>query len=160
MQYAELQRGAPAPEFELWGDAREPVHLADFAGRRLLLVFFRKCDTPGCERQLAAVQARLAELCAAGIVAIGVNPDFAEAQQRFGARLGLAFPLLSDEDHQVAEHYGAWGLCQGNAMPYLGPIRTSVLIGCDGRVEGAWYDVAPERAADVVLEFIRSVPQD
>ena len=102
-----LSPGDEAPPFALPDQSGGPVSLPDFAGRRVLVYFFPKADTPGCTTQSCALRDVAAEVGDTAIV--GISPDPPRRQARFDEKYGLGFPLLADEDHAVAEAYGAWG---------------------------------------------------
>jgi peroxiredoxin Q/BCP len=138
-----LQPGDPAPAFSLLDQAGNTVELTAFAGRKLLLFFYPKADTPGCTTQSCAVRDARGDLASLGVDVVGVSPDRPDAQSRFDEKFDLGFPLLSDPDHAVAEAYGVWGEKVNYGRTYMGIIRSSFLIDEDGRIERAWYKVAP-----------------
>ena len=140
---AELRPGDPAPAFDLPDQAGTSVKLADYRGRKLLLYFYPKADTPGCTTQSCAIRDAKEDLSGLGIEVVGVSPDKPGKQRAFDEKFGLGFPLLSDPDHAVAEAYGAWGERSMYGKTYMGIIRSSFLIGEDGRVVEAWYKVKP-----------------
>jgi peroxiredoxin Q/BCP len=139
----ELRPGDPAPSFDLLDRSGTSVTLADYRGRKLLLYFYPKADTPGCTTQSCAVRDAREDLRALGIDAVGISPDKPGKQRAFDEKFGLGFPLLSDLDHAVAEAYGAWGERSMYGKTYMGIIRSSFLIGEDGRIIEAWYKVKP-----------------
>jgi peroxiredoxin Q/BCP len=138
-----LQPGDPAPAFSLPDQAGDTVRLTDFAGRKLLVYFYPKADTPGCTTQSCAVRDAREDLAALGVDVVGISPDRPEAQSRFDEKFDLGFPLLSDPDHAVAEAYGVWGEKVNYGRTYLGIIRSSFLIDEEGRIARAWYKVSP-----------------
>ena len=140
---AELKPGDPAPMFELLDQRGNPVKLEDYRGRKLLVYFYPKADTPGCTTQSCSVRDNLGSLEALGTAAVGISRDAPKAQTRFDAKFGLGFPLLSDPDHAVAEAFGAWGERSMYGKKYMGIIRSSFLIDEDGTVVEAWYKVGP-----------------
>ncbi len=143
-----LAAGDAAPDFELPDQHGKTVKLADFRGRKLLLYFYPKADTPGCTRQACSIRDAREELAALGLAVAGASPDPAGKQKKFDDKYGLAFPLLADPDHRVAEAYGVWGEKTMYGKKTMGIIRSSFLIGADGRIIRAWYKVSPE---DTVL---------
>ncbi len=141
---ATLSSGDLAPQFQLADQTGTTVNLADFKGRKLLVYFYPKADTPGCTRQSCAVRDALPDLRTAGVDAIGISPDTTAAQDKFDRKHSLGFPLLADIDHAVAEAWGAWGKKSMYGKTYEGIIRSAFLVGEDGRILGAWYKVKPE----------------
>ena len=141
---AKLVPGDPAPDFQLQDQQGNPVRLADLAGRKVLIYFYPKADTPGCTRQACSIRDARAELADLGLTVLGLSPDSAARQQKFDAKYGLAFPLLADVDHRVAEAYGAWGEKKSYGKTTQGIIRSSFLIDEQGKILQAWYGVKPE----------------
>jgi peroxiredoxin Q/BCP len=139
-----LKLGDPAPSFSLLDQAGETVKLSDFAGRKLLVYFYPKADTPGCTTQSCAVRDAREDLASLGVDVVGISPDEPDAQSKFDRKFGLGFPLLADTDHAVAEAFDVWGEKMNYGKKYMGIIRSSFLIGEDGRIEHAWYKVAPK----------------
>lgn len=150
---ARLEAGDEAPAFTLADQDGNPVSLADFAGRQLVLYFYPKDDTPGCTKEACQFNENLAAFQAVDVPVIGVSPDLAESHVRFRTTYGLEFPLLSDPDHGVMEEYGAWGEKTMYGKKTVGVVRSTFVIGSDGRVERAWYGVrADGHAAKVLVE--------
>lgn len=139
-----LSPGDKAPGFSLKDQSGETVSLSDFAGRKLLVYFYPKADTPGCTVQSCAVRDSLASLGKLGAAAVGISPDAPSAQQKFDQKFGLGFPLLSDPDHAVAEAFGAWGKKSMYGKEYDGIVRSSFLIDEKGKIVEAWYKVSPQ----------------
>jgi thioredoxin-dependent peroxiredoxin len=141
---ARLSRGDAAPEFALPDQHGRTVKLADFRGGHLLIYFYPKADTPGCTRQACSIRDAREELRDLGLAVVGLSPDQPARQQQFDDKYNLAFPLLADPDHQVAEAYGAWGEKTSYGKKSLGIIRSSFLIDPAGKIVAAWYGVKPE----------------
>jgi peroxiredoxin Q/BCP len=139
-----LQPGDDAPPFSLLDQAGTSVDLADHRGRKVLVYFYPKADTPGCTTQSCAVRDAREDLTTLGVDVLGISPDAPEAQAKFDRAYELGFPLLSDTDHAVAEAYGAWGEKKNYGKTYDGIIRSSFLIDEESRIEQAWYKVAPK----------------
>lgn len=137
------QKGDKAPAFALADQDGTNVALADFTGRRLLVYFYPKADTPGCTTQACAVRDALADLRARGVAVVGISPDAPKAQKTFDGKFTLGFPLLSDPDHVVAEAYGAWGEKSMYGKKYMGIIRSAFLVDENGFILGAWPKVSP-----------------
>jgi peroxiredoxin Q/BCP len=139
----ELRPGDRAPAFDLPDQSGTSVKLADYRGRKVLLYFYPKADTPGCTTQSCAVRDAREDLSGLGVDAVGISPDKPGKQRAFDEKFGLGFPLLSDPEHAVAEAYGAWGKRSMYGKTYMGIIRSSFLIGEDGRIIEAWHGVKP-----------------
>jgi peroxiredoxin Q/BCP len=139
-----LAPGDQAPDFELTDQNSNPVKLSDFRGRKLLLYFYPKADTPGCTRQACSLRDARQELADLGLAVAGISPDPPAKQQKFDGKYSLAFPLLSDPDHRVAEAYGVWAEKNMYGKKTMGIIRSSFLIDENGKVVQAWYKVSPE----------------
>ena len=146
--------GDLAPDFSLPTDSGETVKLSDFRGRRVILYFYPKDDTSGCTAQACGFRDAYGAIEARGAVVLGVSPDGVASHQRFKAKHGLPFPLLVDEDHRVAEAYGAWGTKSMYGRSYEGVLRSHVVIGPDGRIEDLRLKVSP---ADSVRQAVAAV---
>ena len=136
-----LQPGDIAPAFTLQDQDGRPVSLRDSAGKSTIVYFYPAASTPGCTTQACDFRDSLASLTAAGYVVLGVSPDPIGKIIRFAQKEGLTFSLLSDEDHAVAEAYGAWGEKKNYGKRYTGVIRSTVVVGKNGTVELAKYNV-------------------
>ncbi len=139
-----LEIGDEAPAFSLRDQAGQTVSLADFRGRKLMVYFYPKASTPGCTVQACAVRDAEPALREARVSVVGISPDKPLAQSRFDAKHMLGFPLLADEDHQVAEAYGVWGEKSMYGKTYMGIIRSAFLVDGKGVIEAAWYGVSPQ----------------
>ena len=138
----QLSVGDKAPAFALLDQAGKKVKLSDFKGGTLLLYFYPKADTPGCTKQSCGVRDAREDFDGAGVATVGVSPDPPAKQQKFDAKYSLGFPLLADEDHKVAEAYGAWGEKSMYGKTYMGIIRSSFLINEKGKISAVWYKVS------------------
>jgi peroxiredoxin Q/BCP len=136
-----LSPGDPAPDFTLPDAGGEDVALSGFRGRKVLVYFYPKADTPGCTKQACGLRDALPELGDTAVV--GISPDKPAALARFDTKYGLGFPLLSDADHAVAEAYGVWGEKKNYGRTYMGIIRSAFLVDEDGRIEQAWPKISP-----------------
>jgi len=139
-----LAVGDKAPPFSLKDQNGTTVSLSDFAGRKLLLYFYPKADTPGCTRQSICVRDAAAEFDRAGAAVLGISPDAPDKQKKFDTKHSLGFPLLSDPEHKTAQAYGAWGKKSMYGKTYEGIIRSSFLIDEHGKILQASYKVKPE----------------
>lgn len=154
-----VEEGQKAPDFALTADDGTTVHLADLAGRPVVLYFYPRDNTPGCTRQACSFQGRLAEIQRAGAVVLGVSPDPVDSHVRFRDRFGLQFRLLSDPDHAVAERYGAWREKNMYGRRSLGIQRSTWLVGPDGMVARVWKKVKVDGHDQQVLdELLRLGP--
>jgi peroxiredoxin Q/BCP len=152
-----LAEGARAPAFRLPRDGGDSVSLADFAGRKLVVFFYPRADTPGCTREAIDFTRLRDAFAAAGTAVLGVSADTVKAQEAFRNKHQLAVPLVSDERHEMLEAYGAWGEKSLYGRTFLGIIRTTVLVGADGRIARVWRNVRVDGHADQVLEGARSL---
>lgn len=137
-----LKPGDNAPDFELLDQEGNPVSLSGFRGRKVLVYFYPKADTPGCTTQACGLRDVLGEIGDTAVV--GISPDPPARQKRFDDKYGLGFPLLSDEDHGVAEAYGAWGEKKNYGRTYMGIIRSAYLVAEDGTLAEAWPKISPK----------------
>jgi peroxiredoxin Q/BCP len=149
--------GAPAPDFTLKNSAGEDVSLRDFRGRSTVIYFYPAASTPGCTKQACDFRDSLASLERAGYEVVGISPDAAGKLATFAAAEGLNFPLLSDEDHAVAEAYGAWGEKKNYGRTYEGLIRSTIVVDPEGLVTAAQYNV---RATGHVAKLRRDLKVD
>mgnify|MGYP001238749206 FL=1 len=141
---AELKVGDKAPGFSLEDQDGKTVSLADFKGRKLLIYFYPKADTPGCTKQACSVRDAATELAEHNVAAVGISPDAPAGQKKFDGKYHLGFPLLCDPDHKVAQAYGAWGKKSMYGKTYEGIIRSSFLIDEKGKIVQVSYKVKPE----------------
>ena len=149
-----LAAGDAAPRFALPDQNGRRVSLADFEGRKLLLYFYPQADTPGCTEQACAARDARRGLARRKVAVVGISPDEPGAQKAFDRKFSLGFPLLSDPDHRVAKAYGVWGEKVFFGRTIVGIIRSSFLIGGDGRVLAAWYRIPAGRTIEKALEAL------
>jgi len=141
---ARLNVGDQAPDFSLLDQNYQRISLSDFEGRKLLLYFYPKAETPGCIRQAISIRDAAEELRNAGVAFVGVSPDMPEEQKAFDEKHNLGFPLLSDPDHEVSDAYGTWGMKSVEGKTKEGIIRSSFLIDEHGTILQATYNVKPD----------------
>jgi len=146
-----IEAGTAAPEFELKADDGSTVTLADLRGRRVVLYFYPRDDTPGCTAQACGIRDQWQDFRGVDAVVLGVSPDDEASHRRFKEKYGLPFTLLADEDHAVAERYGVWGERTMYGRTYMGIKRSTFVIDEDGAVLSAMYGVRPDTHAERVL---------
>jgi len=149
-----IEPGQPAPDFELPDQDGNPVRLRDLRGRRVVLYFYPKADTPGCTTQACGVRDRAPDYAAAGAVVLGVSPDPVAKVKRFHDKFTLGFNLLADTDHAVADAYGVWAEKSMYGRTYWGNQRTTFVIDEDGVVRHVIPKVSPKTHDDEVLEAL------
>ena len=147
-----VEKGSLAPDFTLsTGDGTE-VSLSDFRGKKVLLYFYPRDNTPGCTTQACDLRDESAGLAKKGLVVLGVSPDSVASHERFSKKFDLNFPLLADVDHEVAEAYGVWREKTNFGVKSLGIVRSSFLIDEAGQVIDLWRRVKAGKHAAWVLE--------
>ena len=136
-----LKEGDKAPTFTLADQSGKKVKLADFKGRKVLVYFYPKADTPGCTKQACGLRDILGDIGDTAV--IGISPDAPAKQAKFDTKYGLGFPLLADEDHSVAEAYGVWTEKSMYGRKYMGILRSAFLVDEKGKLSGVWYKISP-----------------
>ena len=152
-----LVEGGMAPGFRLPRDGGGSVSLADYAGKKLVLFFYPRADTPGCTREAIDFTRLNSAFADEGAAVLGVSADTVKAQESFRNKHQLSVPLISDEQHEMLEAYGAWGEKSMYGRNFMGIIRTTVLIGADGRIGKIWRNVRVDGHADEVLAAVRAI---
>jgi peroxiredoxin Q/BCP len=151
---ATLEAGDRAPAFTLPDQDGKKVSLKDFAGRPVVVYFYPADDTPGCTKEACQFNDNLRAFARADVTVIGISPDGADKHVKFRTKYGLGFPLLSDPEHKVMEKYGAYGEKTLYGRKTVGVIRSTFLIGPDGKVARAWHHVRADGHAEKVLAEI------
>ena len=152
-----IDPGRKAPAFRL-NDQSGAMHtLADYAGRPMVLYFYPKDDTPGCTTESCAFQDNLPKFKAGKAAVLGVSILDEKSKAKFASKHGLTFPLLADADHDVAEKYGVWQEKSRYGRKYMGIVRTTYLIGSDGKVAKRWDNVKVEGHAEDVLAAVKEL---
>ncbi|WP_369854908.1 thioredoxin-dependent thiol peroxidase [Candidatus Thalassolituus haligoni] len=152
------EAGTQAPAFTTLNQRGETVSLSDYQGKTLILYFYPKAMTPGCTTQACGLRDSQAELAAHNAVAVGISPDAPARLQKFIDRDQLNFDLLSDEDHQIAEAYGVWGLKKFMGKEYMGINRITFIIGEDGLIQQVMPKVKTKTHHDDVIALLASRP--
>jgi peroxiredoxin Q/BCP len=145
-----IDPGKKAPAFSLKDQEGRSHKLADYAGTPVVLYFYPKDDTPGCTQETCEFEARLPALGKKKAVVFGVSILDEKSKAKFATKHGITFPLLADADHEVAEKYGVWQEKSRYGRKYMGIVRTTYLIGPDGKVEQRWDNVKVVGHADIV----------
>jgi peroxiredoxin Q/BCP len=152
-----LAAGAKAPAFSLPADDGSTVSLKSLAGRTVVLYFYPRDDTPGCTTEACEFRDNFGPVTKTGAVVLGVSPDSIKSHVKFKQKHSLPFQLLADEDHAVAEAYGAWGEKSMYGRKYKGILRTTFVIDGDGRITKVFEKVKPKGHAAEVLEEVYSL---
>lgn len=151
-----LKTGDKAPGFSLPADSGETISLKDLKGKPVVLYFYPKDDTPGCTVEACEFRDSWRAVKKTGAVVLGVSPDTVASHQKFRAKYQLPFTLLADDGHAVAEAYGVWGEKSMYGRKYQGILRTTFLIGGDGRIVRVFEKVKPKGHAAEVLAALAS----
>lgn len=151
-----LNEGDPAPEFSLPGDNGQTVALNDHRGKKVVLYFYPKDDTPGCTKQAIGFTERIKDFEAAGAIVIGMSPDKATKHDKFVAKHNLAVTLAADEEKETLEAYGVWVEKSMYGKKYMGVERTTFLIDGNGKISQIWRKVKVPGHVDAVLEAVEA----
>lgn len=148
------EAGEIAPDFSLPSASGDVVHLAGLRGRRVILYFYPKDDTPGCTTEACGFRDSWQELEEQGVVVLGISRDSVKSHQKFTGKYGLPFTLLSDEGGGVAERYGVWVEKSLYGRKYMSTARTTFYIRPDGKIGHVWQQVKPEGHALAVVAYL------
>ncbi|HYA68392.1 MAG TPA: thioredoxin-dependent thiol peroxidase [Acidimicrobiales bacterium] len=154
---AKLAAGDRAPAFTLPDQDGTKVSLSGLAATPVVVYFYPADDTPGCTKEACQFNDNLRAFARTGATVVGISPDDAESHRRFRKKFSLRFALLSDPGHKVMERYGAWGEKTLYGRTMVGVIRSTFLVGTDGRIRRAWYNVRADGHAAKVLEELDRV---
>jgi peroxiredoxin Q/BCP len=152
-----VTEGQIAPDFTLPATDGSTVRLSDLRGKKVVLYFYPKDDTPGCTKEACDFRDNLAILQDMGVVVLGVSPDSVASHQKFAQKYGLTFPLLADQDAQVASAYGVWKEKKQYGRTYMGIERTTFLIDENGVVRRVFPKVKVDGHVEEVIEAVRSL---
>jgi peroxiredoxin Q/BCP len=147
-----LKPGDKAPDFTLLDQDGNEVSLSGHAGHKALVYFYPKADTPGCTTQACGLRDILGDIGDTRV--LGISPDKPAKQKKFDDKYSLGFPLLADEDHSVAEAYGAWGQKSMYGRTYMGIIRSAFLVDEAGLVAQAWPKISPKDTPKNLLKAL------
>jgi len=149
-----LNIGDKAVDFELNNHEGKPVTLKDFKGKKIVLYFYPKDNTSGCTIEAEGFRDVYDDILDKGAVVLGVSPDAQKSHENFRSKYDLPFHLLSDEDHSVAEAYGAWGEKKMYGKTYMGIIRSTFVIDESGNLSHVFPKVSPKKHAEEILEAL------
>lgn len=149
-----VKAGDKAPEFQGVNQKGEQISLSDFKGKRVILYFYPKDNTPGCTAEACSLNDSNAYFLEKGFVIIGVSPDSAASHAKFAEKFGLAFNLVADTDHAIAEAYGTWGEKKNYGKTYMGLIRTTFVIAADGVVEKVFPKVDTKTHSEQIIKAL------
>lgn len=152
-----LTEGSLAPDFELPSSTGETVKLSDYRGQRVLIYFYPKDMTSSCTQQACDFRDRHEEFKGLNTVILGISTDPMSRHDKFIAKYGLPFTLLSDEEHQVAEQYGVWQLKKLYGKEYMGIVRSTFLINEEGKLIKEWSKVRVKGHIESALETVKSL---
>lgn len=149
-----LKEGDAAPDIRLRTDSGEEFRLSSLKGKRLVLYFYPKADTPGCTTEACEFRNDIKAFVNKGVAVVGISPDKPEAQARFKQKYELPFTLLADQQKAVAEAYGVWREKNMYGRKVMGIVRSTFVIGPDGKIEKVYGNVKAKGHAAQVLEAI------
>ena len=149
-----LKEGDTAPGFTVLNDQGDEVSLSDFLGKKGVLYFYPKDNTPGCTKEACSFRADHSQFLLNGAAVLGVSPDTQTSHLKFKAKFSLPFQLLSDPDHRVAEMYGAWGEKKAYGRTYMGIIRSTFVVDETGYILKVFPKVKPAEHAKEVLAVL------
>lgn len=149
-----LEKGMKAPDFSLADKDGNIVSLSDFAGKKVVVYFYPKDNTPGCTRQACAFAAAYGEFAARGVAVIGISKDSVSSHAKFAEKHGLPFILLSDPDLTAIKAYGVWQEKKMYGKSVMGVVRTTFIVGEDGMIEAVMPKVNPDTNAGDVLALL------
>ncbi len=149
-----LKIGDEAPQFTAQSDGGKTIKLKDFRGKKVVLYFYPKDNTPGCTQEACDFRDAAKPLAKKGTVVLGVSPDSVKSHDKFKQKFHLPFPLLSDEDHQIAEAYGAWQEKSMYGKKYMGIARSTFVIDEKGKIEQIYDKVKVKGHVAELLEKV------
>jgi peroxiredoxin Q/BCP len=152
-----ITEGSAAPAFNLPRDGGTRASLRDFAGRKLVLFFYPRADTPGCTKEAMDFSRLAKEFTSSNAAVVGISADTLKAQESFQNKHQLTIPLISDESREMIAAYGAWGQKSMYGRSFLGILRTTVLIDPNGKIARIWRNVRVDGHAEDVLATVRSL---
>jgi peroxiredoxin Q/BCP len=154
---AKLEVGDKAPAFTLEDQNGTKVKLSDAKGKRVVVYFYPKADTPGCTQQSCNLRDAFPQLKKLKAVVYGISPDPVAKQKKFDDKYGLGFPLLADTEHKVAEAFGVWAEKSMYGRKFMGIVRSAFVIDEKGKLAGVFYKVSPKDTVPKVQETLESL---
>lgn len=151
--------GQPAPDFELLASNGKKVKLSKYQGKKVVLYFYPKDNTPTCTQESCDFRDANPGFKRAGAVVLGISPDELKSHEKFVEKFELPFLLLSDPDHEIAEAYGVWQEKKLYGRTYMGIVRSTFLIDEEGILRGEWRNVRVKGHTEKVLEAVRALPR-
>ena len=152
-----IEPGKKAPAFTLRDQKGDAHRLSDYAGKPVILYFYPKDDTPGCTTETCAFRDNLPRFKSSKAVVLGMSILDEKSKAKFAEKYDVTFPLLADADHEVAEKYGVWQEKTNYGRAYMGIVRTTYLIGADGKIAKRWDKVKVNGHAEEVLEAVKAL---
>lgn len=149
-----LEKGTKAPDFTLFDKDGNEVSLSDFFGKKIVLYFYPKDNTPGCTRQACAFAEAFEKFKELDAVVIGISKDSVSSHVKFAEKYSLPFVLLSDPEHKVIEAFGAWQEKKNYGKTYFGTVRSTFIIDENGIIEKVMPKVKPDTNAAEILEYL------
>ena len=150
-----LKVGDKAPDFELKDQDGKAVKLSGFKGKKVILYFYPKDDTPGCTKEACNFRDNISTLNKSNVVVLGVSNDDEQSHQKFIAKYNLPFALLADTDKKVSKAYGVYELKNFMGKEYYGIVRSTFIIDEKGRIQKVFYKVNPEEHIDEVIAAVK-----
>jgi peroxiredoxin Q/BCP len=154
-----LSVGDKAPLFTLLDQNESRVKLSDFKGKRVVVYFYPKADTPGCTTQSCELRDHRKDLTKLGADVVGISPDAPGRQAKFDQKYKLGFPLLADEDHKVAQAWGVWGKKSMYGKSFMGIVRSAFVVDEKGKIAAAFYKVSPKDTFPKAAEALAALDE-
>jgi len=150
-----LKEGLAAPAFSAHDQDGKPVSLDEYRGRKVVLYFYPKDDTPGCTKEACAFRDNFPNFKTIGVDILGVSVDNETKHKKFAEKFNLPFRLVADPDKQIVEAYGVWGQKKFMGREYMGTSRVTYLINEQGVIEKVWPKVKPDEHAEELLKYLQ-----
>ncbi|MBP7999737.1 MAG: thioredoxin-dependent thiol peroxidase [Chloroflexi bacterium] len=153
-----LETGAVAPEFTLLNHKGEEVRLSDYRGRRVILFFYPRADTPGCTTQACGFRDNWLIIQEANATVLGISPDTVDVLAKWHNKMGFPYDLLADPDHKIADLYGVWGEKSMYGKTYMGILRSHFVIDAEGHLADTQVKISPEKSVEKAVKVVRREP--